>query len=92
MGRQILERKDIACRKADDRVGIGGAGQLAEGAQHRQQLFGSAIVRNHQHKRTLHRPSQQNHDQSLGRRGQSGDTYPPRALPQMGGGAREAGQ
>jgi hypothetical protein len=53
MRRQILERKDIARRKADDRVGIGGAGQFAESAQHRQQLFGSAVVGHHQHKRTL---------------------------------------
>ena len=44
----------------------------------------------HPHKRALDCTPQQNNDQSFGRRRQSSDTHPPRALPQMGGGTREA--
>ena len=53
-------------------------------------FFGGAVVGHHQQKRTLDRASQQNNDQSLGRRRQSSDTHPSRALPQMGGGTLES--
>ena len=89
MRRKILKRQHVASRKAYHRVRIRSSSQFAKRAQHRQQIFGGAIVSYNQHERTLNRAPQQNNDQRLGRRGQSGDTNPPRAFPQMGGGTRE---
>ncbi len=92
MGREILKRQHVARRKPDDGVGLGASAQLAERGQHRNQLFGSAIVGNNDDQRPGSGLLQQNQQQRLGGGGQSRHTYPPRALFQMGGYTREGGQ
>ena len=55
------------------------------------EVLDRAIVVDDENQRTLRPALQQHQQQGFGGRGESGDTYPPRALAQMGGNTPEGG-
>src|ERR1700681_2325334 len=92
MRREILERKHVAGRQSDNCLGIAGAGEVAEAAQHRDEILNRPIVVDNDDERAVGVAAQQHEQQGFCRGRQSGDTNAPRALPQMGGYTREGGK
>ena len=92
MGRKILEWQHVARRKSDDSLRITGAGEFAESAQNRNEIFNRAIVVYDDDERTVGVAPQEHEQQGSGRGRESGDTNAPRALPQVGGNTREGGK
>ena len=91
MRRQILEGQHVVVGQATTDSGSAAAGQFAKGLQHRDQVFRGAVVGDHDNQRAPGGLLQQDQKQSFGGGDQSRDTNPPRALFQMGGHTREAG-
>ncbi len=92
MGRQILEWEHVAGRERDYVLGIAGGGEFAEALQQGNEIFDGAVVVDDQEQRAVGGVAQQHEEQGFRGGSESGDTYPPRALPQVGGNTREGGK
>ena len=91
-GGQILEGEHVVVGKRDHGFGISSSGKLTKSLQHRDQVFGRTIIRDHDNQRAPRRLLQHDQKQSFCGGNQSRDTNPPRALLEMGGDTRKGGQ
>src|SRR5271156_2290469 len=92
MRRKILKRKYVARGQSHDRLRVAGSRKFAEALQYRNELLDRAIVVHNDDQRPVGATAKQHQEQGFCRRRKSGDTYPPRALPQVGGYTHERGK
>src|SRR5882724_77605 len=92
MRRLILERQHVAARNLHYRLRIKCTGQLNKRPEHGREFFGSFVIGNDDQQGPSRRLLQQCQEQSFRSRGQPRQTYPPRALAQMGGSTPKGGQ
>src|SRR5579872_1081541 len=82
---KILKWQNVAGWKRNHRIGIVSADEFVEGLQHRHKFFSGAIILNHYDERASGAFLQQNQQQSFGGGSESGDTYSPCTLAEVGG-------
>ena len=92
MRRKILERKHIAGRKGDDRVGIARGGEFAKTAKDGKKLFDCTVVVDDEDEGAFGGTLEKDEQQGFCGGDEAGDTNAPRALLEVGGNTREGGK